>query len=85
MYKVIRIRGKYILAHGTENKMPHWEVRTCLPYCCEEILLGLRPYCCGELHRPYCCEELHVSQARFEETLGFGLACASDGERELED
>lgn len=59
-YKVIRIRGKYMLAHGTENKMPHWEVRTSLPYSCEELLLGLRPYCCGQLHRPYCCEELYV-------------------------
>ena len=133
--------------------MPHWEVRTSWPYCCEELLLGLWlyccqalhwpycceellwglwPYCCKELHWPYCCEEslwglwpcgceafhwpycgedlllvlwlycceeLHVwstlkvstsfirgqvfrsSQPRFEETLGFGPRCGSDGKK----
>jgi hypothetical protein len=36
-YKVIRIRAKYILAQGTESKMPHLEVRTCFPCCSEEF------------------------------------------------
>ena len=27
-YKVIRIRAKCILAHGTEINVPHWEVQT---------------------------------------------------------
>jgi len=27
-YKVIRIRAKYILAHGTEINVPHWEIQT---------------------------------------------------------
>jgi len=31
----------YILVHGMEINMPHWEVLTSWPYCCEELLLGL--------------------------------------------
>jgi hypothetical protein len=37
-YKVIGIRAKYILVHGTENEMPYWEVQNCLPYCCEKLV-----------------------------------------------
>jgi hypothetical protein len=48
-YKVIIIWTNYILVHGTEINMPHWEVWTSWPYYCEELLLGLWPNCCGEL------------------------------------
>ena len=37
-YKIIRIRAKKVLAHGTESKVLHWEVRTFWPYCFEELL-----------------------------------------------
>ena len=89
-FKVIRIRAKYILAHGTEIKVPQWQVvRTSWSYCCGELLLGLWPYCWEILHVwslirvNTCFIRGHVFQKQLSwiPVNGFGPACASDGKK----
>jgi hypothetical protein len=90
--KFFRIRAKYILAHGMEVTVPHWEVRTSMPLdlASKEILFGLWPYYCEEfvhvvwslLKVNTCFYETasvpEAAQGGFKEKLGCWPSCAPD-------
>jgi len=90
--KFLRIRAKYILTHGMEVTVPHWEVRTSMPLdvASMEIMLGLWPYRCEEfvhvvrsiLQVNTCFYERasvqEVAQGGFEGKLGCWPSCEAD-------
>ena len=61
--------------------MPLWEVRTSWPYCCR-VAVRFMVFLLREVARVVTarCEHL-FRQAKFEETRGFGPACASDDKK----
>lgn len=79
---VVRIRAKCMFAHGTEIKLPRWEVRTSWPYSCEELLFALWSYCYVGLH---CSMWTPVQPSQVRGNVRFRTRVCVRSEKELED